>query len=497
MMKFNLQNHSINLSSNETLHPQVNVVFSFGHNYLENAQKISERPAPNNIDNLTDVGSYSLGLSSNNNTYLTLNLGSPDKPDSLDLNAYHKALNSLAQIFKKNPNIINVNIILEQQIASFLNQDFTYYVEQTIFHILNNMYVLDTFKSKKSQFGLKQLNVTVPKDIKVDIKKSIATAIILLDSTFLIRNLANGPANSVTPTFLAETASKATTISQKVKVTILEENDIRALNMNAFLAVAKGSIEKPKFIVMEYNGGDNNQKPIVLIGKGITFDSGGISIKPSLNMEAMKYDMCGAATVIGTFFAAVNLNLPINLVVLIPTCENLPSGTALKPGDIVTTMSGQTVEVLNTDAEGRLILCDALTYALKHNPELVIDIATLTGACVIALGHIATGMYSNDNPLAKQLLQSSKNTNDKIWQMPLFDEYHDLLKSDIADIANISPPGSGAGSPIAAIYLSKFVDYKYKWAHLDIAGTAWNGGGLSSTGRPFYLLIDFLRNYQA
>jgi len=256
--------------------------------------------------------------------------------------------------------------------------------------------------------------------------------------------------------------------------------------------VAKGSREAPKFICIEHYAGKKNQKPIVLVGKGITFDAGGISIKPSADMDEMKYDMCGAATVLGVLKTVGELKLPINLVALIPTCENLPDGNALKPGDIVTSMSGQTIEVLNTDAEGRLILCDALTYAERFNPDVVVDIATLTGACVIALGHHATGLFSNDDSLANDLSVAGYEAHDKAWHMPLWDDYQPQLDSNFADMANIG--GRAAGSITAACFLSRFAK-KYSWAHLDIAGTAWKSGKQKGgSGRPVPLLSQFLIN---
>jgi leucyl aminopeptidase len=297
---------------------------------------------------------------------------------------------------------------------------------------------------------------------------------------------------------MAKTAQSLSKLSKKVKVEILDKKEIKKENMHSFLAVAQGSDEDPKFIKLEYNGAHQDKKPIVLIGKGITFDSGGISLKPSANMDAMKYDMCGAATVISAFAAAVKLELPINLVTLVPTCDNMPSGKAVKPGDVVITRSGQTVEILNTDAEGRLILCDALSYAETYNPELVIDIATLTGGCITALGTIASALYSNDEALAKKLIHAANITEDKVWQMPLFKEYHDMLKGTTADIANIAGWKGHASSPTAACFLEKFVNYK--WAHLDIAGVA-DGTSIfnsheyqGSTGRPFYMLMEFLRH---
>jgi len=244
--------------------------------------------------------------------------------------------------------------------------------------------------------------------------------------------------------------------------------------------------------VLQYAGADAKQKPVVLVGKGITFDSGGISLKPPAEMDEMKYDMCGAASVLGTFKAVADLGLKLNLVGIIPACENLPDGDANKPGDIVTSMSGQTIEVLNTDAEGRLILCDALTYAERFEPAAVVDIATLTGACVIALGHVASGLLANDDGLARELLHAGEEAHDRAWHLPLWDDYQEQLKSNFADMANIG--GRAAGTITAACFLSRFAK-KYDWAHLDIAGTAWKSGKeKGSTGRPVPLLVHFLKN---
>jgi leucyl aminopeptidase len=254
--------------------------------------------------------------------------------------------------------------------------------------------------------------------------------------------------------------------------------------------VAKGSRQPPKLIIMHYQGSDKKRKPIVLVGKGITFDSGGISIKPSAEMDEMKFDMCGAASVLGTLEAVTRLHLPLNVVGVIPTCENLPDGNASKPGDIVTSMSGQTIEILNTDAEGRLILCDALTYTERFQPETVIDIATLTGACIIALGNVASGLFSNHDPLVKELLKASEYANDPAWQLPLWSDYQEQLNSNFADMANIG--GRPAGSITAACFLARFTK-KFHWAHLDIAGTAWKSGReKGATGRPVPLLTQFL-----
>ena len=305
----------------------------------------------------------------------------------------------------------------------------------------------------------------------------------------LARDLGNLPPNVCTPTYLADTAVD---IGRKFKfrTRVFTEGQLKNLGMDALLAVSKGSAQPARFIEMIYTGTSKNKRPIILIGKGVTFDSGGISIKPSSGMDEMKYDMSGAGSVLGTLLTISKLKLPVNVVGLIPAVENMPGGKATRPGDIVRTKSGQTVEILNTDAEGRLILCDALTYAEKFNPSAVIDIATLTGACVVALGKIATGLFSNSDELAAELSDAGENSCDKVWRMPVWDEYQQQLKSNFADMANIG--GREAGSVTAACFLSRFAT-KFPWAHLDIAGTAWNSGAnKGSTGRPVPLLCDFI-----
>jgi leucyl aminopeptidase len=312
----------------------------------------------------------------------------------------------------------------------------------------------------------------------------------------LTRDLGNLPPNVCTPSYLGQTAKKLGR-DWKLKVEVLGLKQIEALGMGSFLSVAKGSIEPPAFIVMQYQGaaggknaGKNAGAPVVLVGKGITFDSGGISIKPGEAMDEMKYDMCGAASVFGTLRAVAEMGLKLNVVGIVPTCENMPAGNALKPGDIITAMNGTTIEVLNTDAEGRLILCDALTYAERFKPAAVVDIATLTGACIIALGHHNSGLFSKDDALAGELLDASREAVDPAWRLPLDDEYQDQLKSNFADLANIG--GRPAGSVTAACFLSRFAQ-NYPWAHLDIAGTAWKSGAAKgATGRPVPLLAQFL-----
>ncbi len=307
----------------------------------------------------------------------------------------------------------------------------------------------------------------------------------------LAREWANRPGNHCTPGDLADEARRLAK-SHGLEIEVLGRKEAEKLGMGCFLAVAQGSQQAPKFIVLQYKGAAKSAAPLVLVGKGITFDTGGISIKPAAEMDEMKFDMGGAASVLGTFRAVAQLKPKINLVGLIPACENMPSGQAVKPGDVVTSMSGQTVEILNTDAEGRLILCDALTYAERFKPAAVVDIATLTGACVIALGHHRSGLFSTDDALAGQLDQAGQAALDPCWRMPLDEEYDEGLKSNFADMGNVGPRAGGAIT--AAMFLKRYTA-KYPWAHLDIAGSAWKSGAAKgSTGRPVPLLTQFVLN---
>ena len=305
----------------------------------------------------------------------------------------------------------------------------------------------------------------------------------------LARTLGNLPGNICTPSYLAAQARKLGRTWETIKTSVLDEAAMKKLGMGSLLSVSRGSVEPAKLITLEYSGGKKGSKPVVLVGKGVTFDSGGISLKPGAAMDEMKFDMCGAASVLGTLQACAEMKIPLNVVGVIPTTENLPSDRATKPGDIVTSMSGLTIEVLNTDAEGRLILCDALTYCKKFKPEVVVDIATLTGACVVALGHYTAAVLSNNDELAEELLAAGQTAVDRAWQMPLWDVYQSDLDSNFADIANI---GGRAGTITAACFLSRFTR-DYRWAHLDIAGVAWKSGkAKGSTGRPVPLLTQFL-----
>ena len=348
------------------------------------------------------------------------------------------------------------------------------------------LYAYGETKPSAKAPALAKVAVHGPEALRAEFARGLA----LGEAVNFARALGDLPPNLCTPTRLAQEAAKlARRPGSKIQCKARGRSEIRALGMGSFLAVAQGSVVEPRFVELTYSGGARGAKPVALVGKGVTFDSGGISIKPGGEMDEMKFDMCGAASVLGVFDYLERVQLPINVVGLIPACENMPDAGAVKPGDVVESMSGQTIEILNTDAEGRLILCDALTYAKRLSPSAVIDVATLTGACVVALGAERSGMYANDETLAAELGAAGESSGDKCWRMPLDEEYAEGLKSNFADMANIA--GRGAGSVTAAKFLQKFVDYP--WAHLDIAGTAWKGGAAKgSTGRPVPLLVAFL-----
>ncbi|AUA59547.1 Cytosol aminopeptidase [Achromobacter spanius] len=344
---------------------------------------------------------------------------------------------------------------------------------------------------------LKKIVQVVERADAAQAQKGLREGAAIANGMELTRTLGNLPGNICTPTYLGDTAKRLAREFKSLKVEVLDRKQVEALGMGSFLSVARGSAEALRFIVLRHagakaakKGAKGAQGPIVLVGKGITFDAGGISLKPAATMDEMKYDMCGAASVLGSFRALAELELPLDVVGLIPACENLPSGTANKPGDVVTSMAGLTIEILNTDAEGRLVLCDALTYAERFKPSAVIDIATLTGACVVALGHVNSGLFSKDDALAEALATAGRKSLDTAWRMPMDDAYQEQLKSNFADLANIGGPPAGAVT--AACFLSRFAK-AYPWAHLDIAGTAWRGGkDKGATGRPVPLLMQYL-----
>ena len=367
-------------------------------------------------------------------------------------------------------------------------------VRQAVETAQNSLYTFDQFKTNKAELRrpLRKLvfNGATRRELSIG-EKAIAHGLAISNGMKICRDVANMPPNICTPAYLASQARRLADSCQYITTKVIGEQQMAELGMNAYLAVAKGSSNEAMMSVMEYKG-HPDARPIVLVGKGLTFDSGGISIKPAEGMDEMKYDMGGAASVLGTMTALAELKPPINVIGVLAGAENMPDGKAYRPGDILTSMSGQTIEVLNTDAEGRLVLCDVLTYVERFEPESVVDIATLTGACVIALGSHATGLMSNHNPLAHELLNASELSGDKAWRLPLWDEYQEQIESPFADMVNTG--GRPAGAITAGAFLSRFTK-KYNWAHLDIAGTAWKSGkDKGSTGRPVPLLTQFLLN---
>jgi leucyl aminopeptidase len=375
------------------------------------------------------------------------------------------------------------------------DRDLKWAIRNSILVLRDNSYDPEILKSKKETIFSQDKEVIFLTTIseRIDAEESVFQGIALANGIDLAKDLGNLPGNICTPTYLADIAQDIARDFQ-LSAEILGRKELNSLEMNSFLSVSHGSSEEPKFIIVKYLGSDTEDAPIVLVGKGITFDSGGLSLKNSTNMDEMKYDMCGAGAVLGTIRAIAELKLKLNVICVIPASENMPSGTATKPGDIVTSMSGQTIEILNTDAEGRLVLCDALTYVERFKPSIVIDIATLTGACVVSLGHHNSGLFTRHDEahdaLAEELLTAGRIIGDTAWRMPVEDGYQEQLKSNFADMANIGGPAGG--SITAACFLERYTK-KYTWAHLDIAGTAWKTGvDKGATGRPVALLTNFL-----
>jgi leucyl aminopeptidase len=395
--------------------------------------------------------------------------------------SYLKILKAIysALVSTKAKNVVFPGIEIENRDESW--------IQLTTARVLQNaIYQIDKVNSDDSteKNTLEAISIYSENSDSSNVLKGVAVA----NGMALTRSLGDLPSNICTPSHLAETA-KSLAQSYNLKYEILEESDMHSMGMNSLLSVSKGSNEPGKLISISYNGA-GDEKPIVLVGKGVTFDSGGISLKPGAKMDEMKFDMCGAASVLGVMRAIAEMNLPVNLTVVVPTVENMPAHNASKPGDVVKSMSGQTIEILNTDAEGRLILCDALTYCEKFDPKVVIDIATLTGAVIIALGKHHSGLMANDQSLADDLKEAGSDAMDTVWQLPLDDEYDELLKSNFADMANIG--GREAGTVTAACFLARFTK-DYRWAHIDIAGTAWIGGSKKgATGRPVPLLTEYI-----
>ncbi|WP_312376369.1 leucyl aminopeptidase [Stutzerimonas nitrititolerans] len=411
------------------------------------------------------------------------------KADELDTRQWRKVVTAVTGALK---NLGGSDAALALQDVQIKGRD-AYARTRILMEVLaGGQYVFDRFKSKKADARpLSRITLLSDKAEQAQVEQAANHAQAITTGMNFARDLGNLPPNVCHPSYIAEQARQLGKDFKGLKVEVLDEKKLRELGAGSFLAVSQGSDQPGCIVVMQYNGGKKGEQPYALVGKGITFDTGGISLKPGLGMDEMKYDMCGAASVLGTFRAALELQLPINLVGVLACAENMPSGGATRPGDIVTTLSGQTVEILNTDAEGRLVLCDALTYVERFKPRAVIDVATLTGACIVALGSQTSGLMSNDEELARQLLGAGQNADDRAWQLPLFDEYQEQLDSPFADIANIGGPK--AGTITAACFLSRFTK-AYAWAHLDIAGTAWISGGKEkgATGRPVPLLTQYL-----
>lgn len=430
---------------------------------------------------LTDKGDLVWQTEINGHSLMLLNCGAQAEFDAKQLN---KRLSDIASALLKQK-ISSATISLPQ----IIGHDANWQLEQMLLQLDAQTYQDLSFKTQNNKaFQLQSLEF----HLQGANQETLQTAQAIAAGIKLTRSLADLPANICTPTYLGNQAIELAKKHEKLETTLIGPVEMRQMGMGALLAVAQGSIEEPRLIKMHYSGG-GDRAPIILVGKGITFDSGGLSLKPANMMDEMKYDMAGAASVFGAIKACALLKLPINLIGIIASAENMPSGNAVKPGDIVKSMSGQTIEILNTDAEGRLVLADALTYAERYNPAFVIDIATLTGAMVVALGSINTGFMTEDENLAKQISEAARISGDKTWRLPLDDAYQDALDSPMADMINASFDRS-AGAITAACFLSRFTK-KYPWAHLDIAGTSWiSGKKRQATGRPLPLLIQLLRH---
>jgi leucyl aminopeptidase len=416
---------------------------------------------------------------------LLVGLGDPAMKEAAYRDALRAAANALKELDAKTAALFLVDTKVNATIGS---HPLSWNVRHAVLGLQDALYRFDQLKTQKKANGRSLAEVTLPLSPKAELEQALREAVATAEGAALARTLGNLPPNICTPAYLADEAKKLAR-EFKLQLEVLERKDMEKLGMGALLAVARGSHQPPKLIVLRYGGGAKSKKSVAFVGKGITFDTGGISLKPAGEMDEMKFDMSGAASVLGALRALAAMKAPVNVVGIIPACENMPGGAATKPGDVVTTMSGQTVEILNTDAEGRLILCDALSYAERFKPDAVVDIATLTGACVIALGHVATGLFANDQKLADEIRAAADEAWDRVWQMPLWEDYQEQLRSNFADFANIG--GRPAGSITAACFLARFTR-KLRWAHLDIAGTAWKSGrDKGSTGRPVPLLVRF------
>lgn len=472
----------VGIYTNQQFTPSATVIDNNTHQLISNLIERGDIKGKNSETLLINVVP-----DSNLQRLLIVGLGDADK---LSAKLYRKALAAAIKVIKATA-LTSVACALPE--AEIKNADWTWKTRQVVEVFNDALYQYSETKSiKPTTISLKKVQINIPEAVKTQAQTGLAQGIAIaaaVDSTKLMADL---PGNICTPTYLAHQAVKIASGFTNMNVEILEESDMQKLGMGSLLSVSRGSRQPAKLICLNYQGGAAQAKPIVLIGKGLTFDSGGVSLKAGAGMDEMKYDMCGGATVISVLQAAAQLALPLNIIGLVPSSENMPDGDANKPGDVLTSMSGKTIEVLNTDAEGRLLLCDTLTYAEKFHPDVVIDLATLTGACLISLGRVASGLLGNDDELCDALLQASETACDSVWRLPLWEEYQEQLKSNFADLANVG--GRDAGTITAACFLSRFAE-DFRWAHLDIAGTAWRTGShKGATGRPVALLMQYLLN---
>ncbi len=423
-------------------------------------------------------------------------LGSGSTAAGISPKNYLKIVDAAASAIK-NSGALQAALYLQD--IPVVGKDDAWKAEQAAIACENALYLFDQTKSKPEHEAedytdsIESILWAGESELQSALEKGQAIA----HGISVAKDLGNMPPNICTPTYLAEQAEALAEETGLIDTIIIDEAELETMGAGAFVSVSKGSSEPGKFIIMKYQGADDaNEAPHLILGKGITFDTGGISLKPGAGMDEMKYDMCGAASVLGAMTAITKLKPKLNIIGMITSAENMPAGNASKPGDVVTTLSGKTVEILNTDAEGRLVLCDALTYAIDNlKPASMVDIATLTGACMMALGNVNSGLFTEDESLASELQKASIDAHDKVWRLPLEDDYQELLDSNFADIANIG--GRLAGATTAACFLARFTE-GHPWAHLDIAGTAWHSGGKNkgSTGRPVPLLVNYLLNKQ-
>ena len=437
----------------------------------------------NSRDFIGKTGETLTLFNSNGQRIVLVGLG---KKDKCDLAALQTASINSVKVLAKTP---------VQSVSNYINaHDFEHIDAETACKIIciaasHAIYRYETTKNfkKDDKHSLKSMTVYADEKLSVAIKQATSIA----KGVETARELGNLPGNICNPDYLAKHASDIANKYDNCSLTVLDDKKMEQLKMGALLAVARGSRNKPKMIVLKYCGAEKSQKPHIIVGKGITFDTGGISLKPGSNMDEMKYDMCGAATVIGTFVAVAKMQLPINLITIVPAVENMPDGDAYRPGDVVTSYSGKTIEVLNTDAEGRMILCDALTYAQEFEPQVLIDLATLTGACVVALGHVASAIMSKKSQLPQDIINAGAEIHDRVWQLPLRDDYQKQIDTSFADMQNIG--GFAAGTITAGCFLARFTE-GVNWAHIDIAGTAWENKKIGATGRPVAMMIQYLIN---